>query len=222
MTIIGLPAVWWGPANVAMSVAAAAALLLICAGRWLPALAAVALAVMAAVPIASVGEAAFTPDAAANTPVCEVANGIQVCLARRHAAALPLVVSEVKRMWQGLDGMPRVHDQFLTGSPNDADPGVLYLNTLYLGNAITAGPEISVIRESLSGPSSWNCSQQADDVWGLSLDVASWMQARPAPPPLESALAGVPEEQRPAAVSRFVTAVRACDAEAARAAFERP
>ncbi len=215
------PAAWWAPATVAvyLAVAVAALLLLGPRSRWLSPVA-VAVAVLAALPVLQAGEDAFTIDLAAEALVC--ADGSpRVCLTQRHAGQLPEVARAVQEVLAGL-GLPGPVNEQRFGEDNRDEPGAL--NSLYLAADLRGRPDLDLVREdaaNLAVP--WRCGDQPrpsdDELAFATFQLTSWVRDRPAPP-YDGVLAGRTGQQALALVKAVADPARRCDEAAVRALLE--
>lgn len=177
------PAVWWAPATAAVFLALAVAALLLLGprSRWLSPLA-LAVAVLAAMPVARAGEDAFAVDPAAEALVC--ADGSpQVCLTQRHAGQLPEVARTVQQVLAGLDVPGPINEQRFADA-HLREPGTL--NTLYLGADLRGRADLDVVRQDAAQLAvSWRCDNgpyPSDDELSIAtFELTTWVRDRPAP-----------------------------------------
>lgn len=214
----GRPAGWWAPATtvVFLLVAVAALLRLGSRSRWLSPVA-LAVAVLAAVPVVRAGDDAFTVDLAAEALVC--ADGSpQVCLTRRHAAQLPEVAQAVQQVLAGLDTPGPVNEQRFAPE-HKHEFGTL--NTLYLGADLRGRPDLDVVRDdaaSLAVP--WRCGDMPappdDELSFATFQLTTWVRDRP-DPPYDGVLAGRSKQEALALVKAVSAPAARCDQPAVRA-----
>ena len=213
-----VPPAWWAPLSAAvfLAVGLAAVLLLAATRRWL-AVPVLALAVLAALPIARTGRDAFTVDAAGQQLVCADGDP-QVCLTRRHADQLPEVAPAVQGVLAGV-GLPVPINEQRFGEGLRDPNGVL--NTLYLGADLSGDADLSVIRQDAAQRAvPWDCDGEryppVDDLSIATFELTDWVRDRPAPP-YRGVLEGRTSAQALGLVRQFAAAASACDLPAARA-----
>ncbi|HEU0103256.1 MAG TPA: hypothetical protein VFR07_13140 [Mycobacteriales bacterium] len=218
-----VPAPWWAPLSAAMFLAlGVAALLLLADGRRWWAAPALGLAILAAVPIASTGQDAFTADEAGEQLVCARGDP-EVCLTRRHADQLPRVAAVVQAVLAGLDTPgPVVEQRVGPGLPDQTGT----LNTLYLGADLSGSADLEVVRQDAAQRAvAWNCdgfpSPSDDSLSIATYELADWARERPRPP-YGGALQGRTPQQALSLIKQFATAASHCDLAAARALLATP
>lgn len=225
----GLLSPWWWPAAsaVVFLLLGLGVLVLITSERRWPAVPALGLAVLAGVPILSLGQDAFTPDAVGQRLVCSD-GAPRVCLSRVHAGQLPQVSGAIEAALDGLGVRGPINEQQTGVRPAG---GQQPLNSLYLGADLAGRSDVSIaVADAASTAVTWGCPAGEDrysafgrpddaELSFATIDVRQWIVTRATGAAPTGVLAGRTDTEAAGVSRRFIAAAKSCDLPAARDAL---